>query len=315
MSEEVTGLYQKHRPRSFAEVVGQKGVVRQLAALLNGSTFPRSVLFSGPSGCGKTTLARLMRDKLLCHDLDYRELNTADFRGIDDVRRLRDQVTTLPLEESRVWVFDECAALTSDAQKAMLKLVEDAPAFVYLFFCTTDPAKMIGPLRNRCTEYQLQEVPADLIAGLVEKVAGEEGLPVEPEVAARIAEMSGGSPRRALVHLERVIGLSPRERLKALEAAAETVPGRSLAQVLLRRSSWPEVATALRNVEDYYSAQLGVLGYARSVLVGERTQDRHTLHRAALCVRCFGRDMSVSKGAGLALAAYEVLEESAQSGF
>mgnify|MGYP000977003267 FL=1 len=80
-------LYKKHRPADFKDVVGNKTTCEVLSNLVS-KQFPKAVLFSGPSGCGKTTLARIIKSKLNCSDFDYFEKNSADSRGIDDIREI-----------------------------------------------------------------------------------------------------------------------------------------------------------------------------------------------------------------------------------
>src|SRR5690606_3369465 len=104
---------------------------------------PHAMLFTGPSGCGKTTLARILRVKLRCSDNDFQEINAADFRGIDSIRSMRQQVGAAPLGgDSRIWLIDEAHSMTADAQNAFLKLLEDTPRHVYFFLATTDPQKL-----------------------------------------------------------------------------------------------------------------------------------------------------------------------------
>ena len=75
MSQE---LYKRHRPRKLARMIGADNTTAALENMLEKGTLPHTILFHGPSGCGKTTLARILRELLECHDLDFKELNCSD---------------------------------------------------------------------------------------------------------------------------------------------------------------------------------------------------------------------------------------------
>ena len=128
-------LYLKYRPNSFDEMVGNEDVVQVLKSQLKGKQTPHSILFHGPTGCGKTTLGRIVANELGAKGSDLREVDSADFRGIDTIRDIRKQSTYKPLESPcRVWILDEVHKLTNDAQNAMLKALEDTPAMSTTYF-------------------------------------------------------------------------------------------------------------------------------------------------------------------------------------
>src|SRR5688572_25883760 len=137
-------LYKKFRPKTLKGVVGQEGAVSSLQSMIDKGRLPHTILFSGPSGCGKTTIARILKGILECSDLDFFEINCADFKGIDMVRDIRRYVGIPPLHgKSRVWLIDEAHQLTKDAQNAFLKLLEDTPKHAYFMLATTDPQKLL----------------------------------------------------------------------------------------------------------------------------------------------------------------------------
>lgn len=102
-------LYKKYRPSTLKEMAGNKGTVNSLQTLLQKKELPHSILLTGPKGCGKTTLARIIKNELGCRDFDYKELDTAVFRGIDTIREIRQQMLFSPIKSPcRVWLLDEC---------------------------------------------------------------------------------------------------------------------------------------------------------------------------------------------------------------
>jgi len=59
-------LYNRIRPRTFSQVVGQEHVTDALAAALTSGRLHHAFLFSGPRGCGKTSSARILAASLNC---------------------------------------------------------------------------------------------------------------------------------------------------------------------------------------------------------------------------------------------------------
>ena len=106
-------LYHKYRPSTFEEIIGNETTVDSLSAAISSKVKDRThaILLSGQTGCGKTTLARIVANELGCVGSDFREIDSADFRGIDSIREIRKQAGYKPLEGScRVWLLDECFA-------------------------------------------------------------------------------------------------------------------------------------------------------------------------------------------------------------
>lgn len=216
MSDE---LYKRHRPARFQDVLGQEEAVGMLVEMGRKGSIPHTILFTGDSGTGKTTLARILKDKLKCGDADFCELNAADDKGIDMARDLKQRSGLSPIQgPCRIWLIDECANLTSQAQECLLKLLEDTPKHVYYFLCTTDPQKLKKTIITRSTEIRTKPLKPAMLKKLVLDVVGKEGKQIESDVADKIADIAEGSARKALVLLHQVIDLSSEEaKLESLQ--------------------------------------------------------------------------------------------------
>ena len=99
-------LYKKYRPKSIKTIIGNTSVLKAIKGF---KEFPHAILLTGPSGCGKTSLGRIIAKMIGSKGMDYVELDTAVFRGIDTVRDIRQKMTYKPIEsKARVWLIDEC---------------------------------------------------------------------------------------------------------------------------------------------------------------------------------------------------------------
>lgn len=265
MSEE---LYKKYRPTTFKAVIGQPAAVSMLKEMTENGRVPHALLLTGGSGCGKTTIARIMRTKLECGESDFNEVNCADFRGIDMVREIRTRMMAAPIGgKCRIWLIDEAHQLSSQAQNAFLKILEDTPKHVYFFIATTDPQKLINTIRTRCTEVKLKELSAKDQRQLLDYVADREGKVVTDEVAERLTEHAEGSARKLLVLYNQVIQIEdPEEQIRAIESSAHRSKSIEIAKALLAAKPWKEVALLLKDLDDEpETIRRQVLGYASNV--------------------------------------------------
>ena len=200
-------LHLKYRPKNFSEFVGNPGTVEALETVLAKpkNEIPHAFLFCGPSGCGKTTLARIVKNELGCSNEDFIEIDSGDFRGIDTIRDIRQNMVFRPLSGGiRVWLLDECHQLSKDAQNAFLKALEDTPEHVYFLLATTEPEKLLKTIRTRCARFDVHPLSERMMVRHLRKITEKEGKKVPNEVLSQIASDSLGSVRQALVILDKI---------------------------------------------------------------------------------------------------------------
>lgn len=312
MSQE---YYKRYRPKSLKTVVGQDAAVASLERLM-AKGLPHAILLTGPSGCGKTTIGRIVKDHLQCGDGDFIEINSADFKGIEMVRDIRRHANLSPMHgNARVWLIDECHKLTSDAQNAFLKILEDTPPHAYFLLATTDPQKLIKTIHTRCSEVKLVGLSAQALQRVLQRVIDKESLKVSEDVITEIIEACEGSARKALVILEQVGSLEGEdEQIKAIQATTfDKDAAFKLAQAIMGfgDQNWGSVAKMLRGLleQDAEGIRYVILGYARSCLIGkpDKPPNMKYCSRAFKVIECFGRNFYDSKHAGLAAACFEVI--------
>lgn len=298
-------LYKRRRPKSFDGVVGNEGTVAALQNMLMNSTLPHAILFSGPSGCGKTTLARIVAQNLKCHEADLQELNSASYRGIDSIREIIRRMSLSPMGACRIWILDEVHKLSNDAQNASLKMLEDTPEHVYFLLCTTDPDKLIKPIRTRCTEMSVQLLERREMQVLLNGVCKKEKIKLSEELIEELIDNANGSPRSLLVLLEKIAQLDEQKRLSAIQSRSEETPEViELCRALMKQGTpWKRIATLLKKITaEPESIRWAVLGYAQAVLLNGKEDSQ-----AFYVIQSFKHPFYDSKMAGLVAACYEVM--------
>ena len=265
-------LYRKYRPQNLSEMVCNEATIKSLKAELeNGS---HVFLFTGPAGCGKTTLARIIAKEVGAGDLSIKEINSAENRGIDTAREVQEQMRYNPSDgDALVWIFDECHQWLAPVQNAFLKALEDTPDHVYFFLCTTDPQKLITPLKTRCSIINVTPLTDDEMTYLLKRTARAEGIKMGSEVYERICELAQGGSRKGLKLLSKVLYLeSDEERLEVLKIgdASDNPETIELCRALLQKGcTWSKLAFLLKTLDlsEPERVRQAVMGYMNSVLL------------------------------------------------
>ena len=135
------------RPDDIGKIFGQDHIQELLITWLEDpSKVPASLLISGPYGTGKTTIARLLAKKLAGSSTDIIEINAANSRGIDDARQWAEAARFSPLGTgAKVFIIDELHQMTSAAQSALLKVIEEPPQKIHFFLCSHQSSEYLQP--------------------------------------------------------------------------------------------------------------------------------------------------------------------------
>ncbi len=280
----MSAIYQRARPISWEQVVGQEHVKDVLQGALEAGRVGHAYLFSGPRGVGKTTTARLIAMTANCQSVgkkpcgecesclsvragshpDVLEIDAASNNSVDDVRDLREKVGLSAMRGGKkIYILDEAHMMSRAAFNALLKTLEEPPEHVIFILATTEPEKILPTILSRCQHYRFRRLTAEEIAGKLGTLAIQEGAQAEDDALQLIGRLADGAMRDGESLLERMLAAGQDVTLSGVEAALGLPPServRQMAQALLDLDAGPLLSGAAQLYRDGYAARTVVEG-------------------------------------------------------
>ena len=283
----------RYRPRKFGEIVGNDANVKVLKGMLKeGDQRGKSGFFCGSKGSGKTTSARIMAMALNCEkgDVDpclecdeckaalngnamhITEMNMSQFNTKEEMENLVNGMYFSTLTgRNKVYLLDEMQSVSVQAQNLFLKNLEEPPQNTYIFLCTTESKKIIGPLRDRCYHLEFKYPGREDLVLVLKSVMEQEGWSMSDEDKGKFFEFC--------------VGLSIREVLKALDQAVKGGVD-TLVEFMFEKAEYIEVCRCIvasdfksicnklkileTNKElDAELLRCAIMGYLKSILVSK----------------------------------------------
>jgi len=220
-------LYRKWRPNDFTDVKGQDHIVTTLKNQIKSDRIGHAYLFCGTRGTGKTTIAKILAKAVNCeHPVDGSpccecetcksiaagtsmnviEIDAASNNGVDNIREIRDEVQYSPTSgKYKVYIIDEVHMLSIGAFNALLKTLEEPPAYVIFILATTEAHKIPITILSRCQRYDFKRITIDTISERLSELMVAEKVNVEDKALRYIAKAADGSLRDALSLLDQCI--------------------------------------------------------------------------------------------------------------
>lgn len=223
--------WQRACPTHGWPVWGHDGVIANLQREIVQDRVRHAYLIAGPEGIGKTTLALAFAQVLCCQvppapglacgmcrscqkisrgvhpdvvtvSLETQLAQASKTSGkntsltIETVRGLAESVSLRPLEGRwRIVIVDDAESMQEVAQEALLKTLEEPPAYVVILLLTNDSEVLLPTIRSRCQQVDLRAVPrSQIVSCLTARGVAQ----AEAETAGAVAAGRPGVAIRAV---------------------------------------------------------------------------------------------------------------------
>ena len=228
MNKDTKVLALKYRPQTFDDLIGQDVVSETIINSIKANKVPNAYLLTGIRGIGKTTTARIVAKSLNCSNgieslckeklcencnsisnsnhIDVLEMDAASKTGVDDVRDLIEFSRYGPTTAKyKIFIIDEVHMLSKQAFNALLKTLEEPPAYLKFIFATTEIKKIPITVVSRCQRFDLSRIKSLELFDFIKKIKDKENGNVSDDALRLIIKISEGSVRDALSLLDRAL--------------------------------------------------------------------------------------------------------------
>ena len=168
--------------------IGQEYIIDFFKSLIDGNRLGHAYLFSGGAGCGKKTLCRYITAMAVCRehtacgscngcltvesganpDVIYVSNEDKASIGVDKIRALIGDVYIRPLtSDKKIFVINNAHLLTTGAQNALLKVIEEPPAYAVFFLLCDSTSSILATIMSRVTRIDVPPLSVEHLRSIV----------------------------------------------------------------------------------------------------------------------------------------------------
>ena len=293
---------------TLSQLAGNAALKEQLEGRLALRGLGHAYIISGPEGSGRHTLARILAQAMVCREESGGPCgrcaackkvqagihpDVAVWSGeegkpitVDQIRQLRSDAYVRPNEAPRkVYLLEGADRMNPSAQNAMLKLLEEGPAYAAFLLLAENSAALLPTVRSRCEELALHPVSV---------------LQAEEWLVRTFPDADPEQRRQAALDCQGLLGRAAAQMRGGGEPAPEAELAGQLIQIYLtgNESAFLEACIPLEKLD---RNQMTALLDRLLVLLGQelpRSQDRKGVLRAVDTVRQLRAAAALNVGSG-----------------
>lgn len=178
----------------FKDIIGHKQIIEHLQSAISTGKISHAYILNGENNAGKMMLAESFAMALQCEtgkeeacmqcrscrqalehnqpDIIYVTHEKPGIISVDDIRhQLNNDIVIKPYSSKyKIYIIDEAEKMNTQAQNALLKTIEEPPAYAVILLLTTNADSFLPTILSRCITLNLKTVKEDLIKEHLMKV-------------------------------------------------------------------------------------------------------------------------------------------------
>lgn len=171
----------------FCDIIGHEQIIEHLQNAITMGKISHAYILNGPDKSGKRMLAEAFAMALQCEndgnegcgechsckqalnrnqpDIIYVSHEKPNTISVDDIRyKLNNDIGIKPYSSRyKIYIIDEAEKMNVQAQNALLKTIEEPPAYAVILLLTTNADTFLPTILSRCVTLNIKAVPDDLI--------------------------------------------------------------------------------------------------------------------------------------------------------
>ena len=171
----------------FKDIIGHEQIIEHLQNAIAMDKVSHAYIINGPDKSGKMMLAEAFamtvqceqggRDACLeCHsckqafgrnqpDIIYVSHEKPNTISVDDIRtQVNNDIVIKPYSSRhKIYIIDEAEKMNVQAQNALLKTIEEPPAYAIILLLTTNADNFLPTILSRCVSLNIKAVPDETI--------------------------------------------------------------------------------------------------------------------------------------------------------
>lgn len=187
------------------DFIGHENIIRSFDMAIASEKLSHAHLIVGEDGLGKSVVAKDFALKILGKKDNKQYADILEFRnskksvGVDEIRKIIDETNKKPYEgDKKVVIIYDGDKLTTQAQNAFLKTIEEPPKGVYIIILSENIEAILNTIRSRCQIHKLKRLSVDEIRKFISKKYDD----LDSKYIDIINTFSDGIPGRAEKFIE-----------------------------------------------------------------------------------------------------------------
>ena len=174
----------------FKDILGHEQIIEHLQNAITMDKVSHAYIINGPDKSGKMMLAEAFAQTLQCEnragddaepcmechscrqaagrnqpDIIYVKHEKPNTISVDDIRtQINNDIVIKPYSSRyKIYIMDEAEKMNTQAQNALLKTMEEPPAYAVLILLTANADSFLPTILSRCVTLNIQAVPDEKI--------------------------------------------------------------------------------------------------------------------------------------------------------